>query len=78
MIAIAHYRVRGGTREAVSSAGDVPSIAKGYTPTQSYWGSVTSKRPTRLSPADVALAAFRLGVSPEAARKAIEMGLFDG
>lgn len=78
MIAIAHYRRRGGTRDAIPAAGEVHSIATSHTTSQSYWGSVTSKRPERLSAADIALAAFRLGVKPDAARKAIEMGLFDG
>jgi hypothetical protein len=78
VICIAHYRHKGGTREAVCPAGVVDTLGSSYTATQAYWGTLTSKRPERLSPADIALAAFRLGVKPEAARKAIEMGLFDG
>jgi len=54
------------------------SIAAAYTPTQQTWGKLTSKKPARLSPEDIALAAFRLGVKPSVARQAIEMGLFDG
>lgn len=75
---IAHYRHRQGQREAIAAPGEVASLSAVYTPTQETWGKLTSKRPPRLSPADIALAAFRLGVKPEAARKAIEMGLFDG
>lgn len=53
-------------------------MAKNYTPSQSYWGAITSKRPPRLSREDLELAAFRLGCSVEAAREAIVKGLFDG
>lgn len=75
---IAHYRHRSGQREPIAAAGEVTSLAAVYTPTQQTWGKLTSKAPPRLSPADIALAAFRLGVRPDAARRAIEMGLFDG
>lgn len=75
---IAHYRHRSGSREALASPSDVLSIAAAYTPTQQTWGKLTSKKPARLSPEDIALAAFRLGVKPAVARQAIEMGLFDG
>jgi hypothetical protein len=74
---IAHWRHRSGDREAIATPGDASPLAS-YTPSQEYWGKVTSKRPPRLSPADIALAAFRLGVKPAVARRAIELGLFDG
>jgi len=79
VIAHAHFR-RGGQdgREPIAAPGDVISIAKTYTPSQSYWGAITSKRPPRLSREDLELAAFRLGCSVEAAREAILKGLFDG
>jgi len=75
---IAHYRHRSGQREAIPSPSDALSLAAVYTPTQQTWGKLTSKKPARLSPEDIALAAFRLGVTPSVARQAIEMGLFDG
>jgi hypothetical protein len=56
----------------------VQSLAKGYTPSQAYWGKFTSKRPERLSPEDLALQAFRLGVKPATLRSAIESGALDG
>ena len=76
MIAAATWR-RGGSdgREAIASAGEVVSIAKNYTVTQQFWGKVTSKKPQRLSRADLELVAFRLGCSVESARRAIELGL---
>jgi hypothetical protein len=79
VIAHAHFR-RGGEngREPIAGPGDVQSIAKGYTPSQGYWGKVTSKRPPPLSRADLELAAFRLGCSVQTARHAILSGLFDG
>lgn len=79
MIASAHFR-RGGRdgREPIAAPGEVVSIAKSYTPSQQFWGKVTSKRPPKLSRSDLELTAFRLGVSVDAARRAIEMGLLDG
>ena len=79
MIAHAHFR-RGGEqgREPLAAPGEVQSLAKGYTPSQAYWGKFTSKRPERLSPADLALQAFRLGVKPATLRSAIESGALDG
>lgn len=79
VIAYAHFR-RGGAdgREPIAAPGDVSSIAKNFTPTQTYWGKVTSKRPPKLSRPDLELAAFRLGCSVETARRAILAGLFDG
>lgn len=79
MIASAHFR-RGGRdgREPIAAPGEVVSIAQSYTPTQQYWGKVTSKRPPKLSRSDLELTAFRLGCTVEAARLAIEMGLLDG
>lgn len=79
MIAYAHFR-RGGAegREPIAAPGDVVSIAKNFTPSQQYWGKLTSKRPARLSLADLELTAFRLGCTVQAAKRAIEMGLLDG
>lgn len=76
MIASAHWR-RGGPdgREPIAAAGEVLSLAKGYTKTQEYWGKVTSKRPAKASRADLELIAFRLGCTVEAARRAIELGM---
>ena len=76
MIAAAHWR-RGGAdgREAIAAPGEIVSLASGYTPQQQFWGKVTSKRPHRLSRADLELVAFRLGCSLASARRAIEMGL---
>lgn len=76
MIAAAHWR-RGGAdgREAIAAPGEIVSIAAHYTPEQKFWGKVTSKRPPRLSRADIELVAFRLGCSVSAARRAIELGL---
>jgi hypothetical protein len=51
------------------------SIAQAYTPSQQFWGKITSKKPQRLSRADLELTAFRLGCSVESARRAIELGL---
>lgn len=79
MIAHAHFR-RGGAdgREPIAAPGDVTSLAKSYTPSQAYWGKVTSKRPPKLSRPDLELAAFRLGCSVDTAREAILKGLFNG
>ena len=76
MIAYAHFR-RGGVegREPIAAPGDVVSIAKDYTPTQQYWGKVTSKRPAATNTADLELVAYQLGCSVEAARRAIKFGL---
>ena len=76
MIAAAHWR-RGGAdgREAIAAPGEIVSLAQGYTPSQQFWGKVTSKRPQRLSRADLELVAFRLGCTIPAARRAIELGL---
>ena len=76
MIAASHFR-RGGSdgREALAAPGDITSIAKNYTPQQQFSGTVTSKRPARLSRADLELVAFRLGCSLATARRAIELGL---
>lgn len=76
MIAAAHWR-RGGAegREAIAAPGEIVSLASHYTPSQQFWGKVTSKRPQRLSRADLELVAFRLGCTVEAARRAIELGL---
>lgn len=79
MIASAHFR-RGGAdgREPIAAPGEVVSIAKTYTPSQQFWGKLTSKRPAPLSLADLELTAFRLGCTVQAAKRAIEMGLLDG
>lgn len=76
MIASAHWR-RGGPdgREPIAAAGDVLSLAHGYTPTQQFWGKVTSKRPAKASRADLELIAFRLGCSVDAARQAVALGI---
>lgn len=76
MIAASHFR-RGGSdgREALAAPGDITSIAKNYTPQQTYWGKLTSKSPTRLSKGDIELVAFRLGCSLATARRAIALGL---
>ena len=76
MISAAAWR-RGSAdcREAIATAGEVVSIAKNYTASQQFWGKVTSKKPQRLSRADLQLTAFRLGCSVESARRAIELGL---
>jgi tRNA A58 N-methylase Trm61 len=73
---IAHFRHRVGQREAIAAPGDAASLSAVYTPTQQTWGKVTSKRPDPLSPADIALMAFRTGVKPAILRRAIELGLF--
>lgn len=76
MIAAAHWR-RGGPdgREPIAAAGEVLSLAKGYTSSQQFWGKVTSKRPAKASRADLELIAFRLGCSVDAARRAVELGI---
>lgn len=76
MIAAAHWR-RGGAdgREQIAAPGEIVSLAANYTPSQQYWGKVTSRPPKRLSRADLELVAFRLGCSIDTARRAIEMGL---
>lgn len=76
MVAASHWR-RGGAdgREPLVAPGHVASIAHAYTPSQSYWGKITSKRPERLSRGELELVAFRLGCSVEAARRAIELGI---
>lgn len=76
MIAAAHWR-RGGAdgREAIAAPGEIVSLASAHTPQQQFWGKVTSKRPQRLSRADLELVAFRLGCSLSSARRAVEMGL---
>lgn len=76
MIASAHWR-RGGQdgREPIAAAGEVLSLAKGFTSSQQFWGKVTSKRPARASRADLELIAFRLGCTVETARRAIELGM---
>ncbi len=76
MIAASHFR-RGGAdgREPLAAPEEILSIAKNYTPSQQYWGKFTSRPPRRLSKADIALTAFRLGVKPAALRRAIELGM---
>ena len=76
VIAYAHFR-RGGAegREPIAAPDDIASIAKNYTPSQQYWGKVTSKRPQPTNTADIELVAFQLGCSVEAARRAIKFGL---
>lgn len=76
MIAASHFR-RGGAdgREPIAAPEELLSLAKNYTPQQQYWGKFTSRPPKRLSEADIALTAFRLGVKPAALRKAIQLGL---
>jgi hypothetical protein len=79
VIAAAHWR-RGGAegREQLAAPGDLTSLAKGYTPTQAYWGKITSKPPERLSKAEIELQAFRLGVKPAALRQLIASGVLHG
>jgi hypothetical protein len=55
--------------------GEVTSLAANYTPQQSYWGKVTSKRPDPGSKADIELAAFRLGIKPAALLAALRAGI---
>ena len=76
MVAAAHWR-RGGAdgRESIAAPGEIVSIATTYTPSQQFWGKVTSRPPKRLSKADLELVAFRLGCSIQSARRAVEMGL---
>lgn len=76
MVTHAHFR-RGGAdgREPIAAPGEVTSIAASFTPSQQYWGKVTSKRPAKLSKADLELTAFRLGVKPASLREAIESGV---
>jgi hypothetical protein len=76
VIAASHFR-RGGAegREPIASPEEILSIAKHYTPAQQYWGKFTSRRPERLSKADIELAAFRLACSVATAKRAIELGL---
>jgi hypothetical protein len=76
VIAASHFR-RGGAdgREPLAAPEEILSIAKNYTPSQQYWGKFTSRPPRRLSKADIALTAFRLGVKPAALRRAIELGM---
>ena len=68
-----HFR-RGGVegRQALSMVSDT-SISASFTPSQSFWGKVTS-RPER-SIRDLELLAWRLGVSVQTARRAIELGM---
>lgn len=76
MIAYRHFR-RGGAegREPIAAPDDITSIAKNYTPSQQYWGKVTSRRPQPTNPADIELVAYQLGCSVSAARRAIKFGL---
>lgn len=76
MIAVAHWR-RGGAdgREPIASASDSASIAKCYTPSQQYWGTITSKPRQPVSRRDLEVIAFRLGCTLDAARRAVDMGL---
>ena len=68
-----HFR-RGGVegRQALSMVGDT-SISSAFTPAQAFWGKVTS-RPER-SQRELELLAWRLGVSVQTARRAIELGM---
>lgn len=68
-----HFR-RGGVdgRQALSMVSDI-SISSSFTPAQAYWGKVTS-RPER-SQRELELLAWRLGVSVQTARRAIELGM---
>lgn len=76
MIAAAHWRRGGATgREPIAAAGDGVSLAAAYAPPKQHWGKITSRPPARLSRAEIELVAFRLGCSPAAARRAIELGL---
>jgi hypothetical protein len=68
-------RSSNGEREPIAGSSEVKSLAAGLTVQQQFWGKVTSTPPKRLSRADLELTAFRLGVSVEAAKRAIELGL---
>lgn len=78
MIADAHFRSTGGRREPIAGPSDCASLAKGYTPTQEFWGKITSREPDPQSRAALELAAFRMGCKPATLAKAIAMGVFDG
>lgn len=79
MIASAHFRrARSVGREPLAAPGEITSLAASFTPQQSYWGKVTSKRPNPGSKADIELAAFRLGVKPAALLEAIRTGVIGG
>lgn len=76
MVAASHWRRGGpGGREAIAAHGEVVSLGAAYTPSQSYWGKVTSERPGKLTQSHIEITAFRLGCSLDAARVAILMGL---
>lgn len=76
VIAHAHFR-RGGQdgREPIASMGDVTSIAKSYTPSQQYWGTITSRPRQPVSRRDLEVIAWRLGCTMDAAKRAVDMGL---
>lgn len=79
MIASAHFRCGGSAgREPIAAPGEMTSLAAKYTAQQAYWGKITSQRPEPMSKADIALAAFRLGVKPAALMAAIRSGVIGG
>lgn len=76
MIAVAHWR-RGGQdgREPIAAPGDITSIAANYTPSQQYWGKITSKRREPMQRRDLEVIAWRLGCTVSAAKRAVDLGL---
>jgi hypothetical protein len=61
----------------MAAPGEVTSLAANYTPQQSCWGKVTSKRPEPMSKGDIELAAFRLGIKPAALLAALRAGVVE-
>jgi len=61
----------------MAAPGDVTSMAAKFTPQQSYWGKITSKRPDPGSKGDIELAAFRLGIRPAVLMAAMRSGVLD-
>lgn len=74
----AHWRNGNEGREPIAAVGETPSIAKTFTPSQQYWGKITSKRKPRYTREELESIAYSVGCSVDSLKRAIDQGLFDG
>lgn len=77
MVADAHFRRgRDGSREPIPPAGEcvhLPPIPK-----HQHWGVVTSRPRKRWTREELESIAFRLKITVAAAKRAADLGMFDG
>lgn len=76
MIARGSFRNGGGRRDALPSSGDLSPLANAHTPSQTYWGKITSKRPDD-DQRNLELIAYQLGLSVRQLQQAIRLGVIE-